>query len=519
MSLSKPQRWLGNAVLILFLAVFFLILVQILFFNTAFGYSPLLQGALLCCWLVFVCGVVWFGVKHKAAIYRHKNKILWGVLVFVFGLQLAMGLFTRQTPDHDYGKIYNGALIFATQGADSAAFAGYSKYFHHFTNNVGQFLFVQLLFKGIHALGLSCYYDVFVLVGHLCFTGAIYFTFRYTEKAFGTGAALLALLLYVCYLPVYFQSSIAYTDTYSIWIPPFLLYAAQKAQAAAPRQKVFWWAAMGLALAVGKEIKATVLITGIALLVQMLLEGKWRQKLAFLLTLCLVFAAAAGAVRAYTYAVLLDEERVQQEAWPLTYWLMMGLQGDGAYNHTDEWIITGAAADVDARRALNLQYIQDRLQNMGPGGYVQLLHRKTNRTFGSGNGEVNYLLVRQPNNPGHWVYRLISSDGAWFRYFDNLSQVVYLSFYVLALGGVLLALRRKKAAFLRNFAPFLALVGFFLFMMLWESNHRLLVNQWPLYTVAAAAGASLMLPPVARLPQRAKALLQKRRGKPKISAD
>ena len=42
------------------------------------------------------------------------------------------------------------------------------------------------------------------------------------------------------------------------------------------------------------------------------------------------------------------------------------------------------------------------------------------------------------------------------------------------------------------YCPPLALCGFWLFMMLWESNHRQLVNQWPLWLILAAEGLFLL---------------------------
>lgn len=489
---AKPKFFIGfnGAFLALFFLVYLAVFIQIVFFNSAFGYSPLLQIVLLLFWFAFLAVATGFVLRKQTFLLQHKTKLLWMVILFIFLVQLYVGVVTKQQLDHDYGKLYNGAVIFATEGANSPNFTGYSQYFHHFTNNAGLFLFLQALFRIMHLLGLTCFYEVFIVIGHLCFCGAIFFTFKYLNKAFGAGAALASLLFYLFFLPVYFQSSIAYTDTYTIWIPPLVLYLAKSAQTTKRKStSALLFVAIGCILALGNEIKTTVLITGIALVFQTILHREsWKQKVAVLLAAVIAFLGVSALAYRYTYTVLLSEERVQQEAWPITYWLMMGLEGDGSYNHTDEWVITAQAPTLQTRSTLCTEHIKGRLQAMGPAGYLQLLHRKTCRTFGSGNADVCYLLVRQPDNPNHWVYQIVSTNGRLYRYFDNFSQAVYLSFYLFALAGVAYALKNRSKHYFQNIAPFLSLVGFFFFMMLWESNHRLLVNQWPLFIIAAAAG-------------------------------
>ncbi|MFV0412481.1 MAG: hypothetical protein ACK5L3_04305 [Oscillospiraceae bacterium] len=499
--ITLKEKW-GRFFLLVFAAVFLCIFLQIVFFNSSFGYSVFIQGALLVVWLVFFALAAFWGYKNRPLLYAHRYKILLLVLLFVFCVQVWVGIVTKQQVNHDYGKVFNGAVMFATQG-DVEEFYIYEAYLHHFTNNVGEFLFLQLLFKGMYAIGLPYYYEAAILLGHIFFTLAILFTFLYLNKAFGPGAALLSLFFYVFYLPVYFQSSIAYTDTYSIWMPALLLYCHKCAAGAARWKKILLYVAIGAILALGVQIKGTVLITGIALVIEELCAARWKRLVAMVLLAALSFGAFNGAINAYAYATILQAERVESDSMPITHWLMTGLTGDGAYNPTDEWVITSSVAGQQARTKLNLEIIKGRLTQMGPIGYLQLLHRKTCRTFGSGNGEVNYLLVREPNNPNHFIYQIISTEGKFFRYFDNLSHCVYLSFYIFSIAGVAVALKKKNRAFTNNTAPFLALTGFYFFMMLWESNHRLLVNQWPLFIIAAAAGAGALLPKIyTRLPAR-----------------
>ncbi|MFV0350844.1 MAG: hypothetical protein ACK5JF_00845 [Oscillospiraceae bacterium] len=481
----------ARLLLAIYAAVFGCVFVQILLFNTSFGYRRVLQVVLVLGWLLAVGALALLASRFKAQLYRRKYWVLAAVMLLVFGVQVWVGIATKQQLNHDYGEVFNGAVLYATKGANVAEFEPYTYYVHHFANNAGMFTILQLLFTALNGLGLTCFYEAAVVMGHLLFALAILFAFLYLNRAFGPGAALFSLLFWVAFLPVYFQSSIAYTDTYTIFLPPLILYCHQRA-----KTTNYWpvrialYAAVGALAAFGLELKATIAITAVAVVLEVAVCCKWKQLLALVLVGSAAFCGVYFAAQGYKHATIWDKERLANESLPITHWVMMVLNGDGAYSGSDEWDITMSVPGKAARGKKTVEEIQSRLQNMGPGGFLQLLHRKPSRTFGSGNGNVDYLLVRMPDDPGHFVYQIITPVGRLWRYFDISSQAVYLGFYVLGVAGAVVALVKKKKAYLQNTAPFLALVGFYVFMMLWESNHRQLVNQWPLFIITAAAGAA-----------------------------
>lgn len=493
----KMRSLLAKTGLWFFVIAFLLIFLQITFFNVSYGYSPLLQCLLLVLWASFLLGVCLLGMRYKEQLYSRRHWILGFVLLFIFSVQLWVGFSTSQNPLYDYGKIYHGAVMYATQG-EVEAFKIFKDYYHHFTNNVGQFLLLQIIFRAMHSLGLSCFYEVAIILGHLLFTVTILFTFLYLDNAFGHGAALLSLVFWFCFLPIYFQSSVAYTDTYSIWIAPVLLYMYYKAKHAGKKYSVaILCGFVGIILALGLSIKGSVLIAGVAIFFDMLCTIRPKRLLAMLAVILVVFFTANWGIDVYAHSVVLERDRAD-EAMPITLWLLMGSTGNGAYNPGDEWGITYQRDTKGERIQLHLQVINERLQEMGFKGYLQLLHRKSSFTFGSGNGGMEFVLTEEPNNPSHFLYQLGAYTGRYFRYYNNLVQCVYLSFYLFSMAGALYALKKRVPAVLNNTTVFWALAGFIIFMMLWESNPRQLVNQWPLFIMAATIGVSLCLPPLIR---------------------
>lgn len=488
--LEQKTTWMAKAALWLFLLAFGGIFVQIWLFNASFGYSPFLQAGLMaCCLLAF--WALYLLLKKTGLLgllCRHKYRVMLAVVLCVFVVQLAVGFMTRQELNHDYGKVFNGAVMYVTD-RDNPEFYVYDNYLHHWPNNMGEFAFLVTLFRAMQAVGLDCFYDAMLLVGHLCFALAAICTFLYLDKAFGVRAAFASLLLYVAFLVVYVQSSAVYTDTMSIWCAPAALYVFERGKTA----RRLWarpllWAGCGVLLALGAKIKGSVLIVLLALLCEAAANGKWKRLLAAFLAAAVGFGAAYALCGAYDRALLLDPERVERESLPVTFWVMMGLSGEnGTYTQIDE-DITGWGRNQQEKREINLNEIKARIGRMGPVGYMQFLHRKTTRTFGSGNADISYMMSRGPLHPERAVYQVILPEGRLYRYFDNLTQCVYLLFYPLGIFAAGRALKKREHGILSHTAPFIALFGFYLFMLLWESNHRQLVNQWPLFFIAAAVG-------------------------------
>ena len=83
--------------------------------NTAFSFSPLVQGCLLAAWL---CGLLaaWVAAQRSGlldALVRRRWQLLAVVVLAVACAQFSVGLATRQTLTDDYGSVVNGALLYA----------------------------------------------------------------------------------------------------------------------------------------------------------------------------------------------------------------------------------------------------------------------------------------------------------------------------------------------------------------------------------------------------------------------
>ncbi len=472
---------------LLYAGVFFLIF----FFNSSFTYSPFFQAVLLAAWSCVLTVFLLLWGRVRAFFTAHKYCAALIILAFIFAVQLVLGLQTVPNPMYDHGKVFWGASYYAHNGAEGEAFEVYEGYLHHYPNNMGLFLLQQLLFRITHLTGIDADYAVAAVAGHLLFFAALWMVFLFADEAFGTDTAFFTLVMAGFYLPVYFQSTVSYTDTWSIWGVPGILLFALRIQRAQNWKKRLWNGALvGLVAGVSMQIKVTVLIVLVALLFQWLLQGKLRRVLPALALAALLMLAVNAGFRQWGYATIVDPAR-EDEGLPTSHWLMMGLQQDGSYSWIDEWEITCSVAGKEARTQLHRQVIRERLQEMGVGGYLRLLGRKTCRSFGSGNADLRYSLLYEDNaKPINWLYEFVFEDGKYYAVFNNLSHSMYLMMLLLAITGAICEFRKKEAG--QQSAVWLALVGFWVFMMLWESNHRQWINQWPLLFAAAAQGLELI---------------------------
>lgn len=457
-----------------------------MFNNTSFRYDTNILIKIMTGAGLYLIILLFVYNKFSEFFYRHRYKILILMCICIFGIQYTIGNNVVHSAIYDHEKVLHGAMMWA-QGMTGEEFIPYDNYLHYYTNNLGLFMIQQLIFRVALFLGFTNLYTVAIFTGHLIFTSMIIASFVYLDENISGHRALFFLMTICMYRPLYFQSSISYTDTYSVWgIPFMLLFISRGINTEKLWKKMIYAIISAIFMVVGVHIKTTVAIVVIALFIQTVVNNLKINNMAFFAVMLTCFVVGHNCFNNWTYTTVRHPDR-DSEAMPLTHWIMMGLQGDGAYNGEDEHRIT-LSVPPGMRVDKNIEVIKQRLEDMGPEGYLKLLYRKTCRTFGSGNAEVYYTYKyhESDSTPFNFVYESTLENGKYYPYFNYASQAVYLTAILLGIIGAVLSIFRKYN--FEKFAPNVALIGFWLFMMLWESNHRQLINQWSLFFILAATG-------------------------------
>ena len=462
------------------------IFLAITFKNVIFTYRISFQLVLIAAFIVAFVVLMVICKKYSHAIIEHRYKILTIVCVFMLLVQTAVSLNMVPSVLYDHEKTLNAAIVYTLQG-NSADFQIYNNYLHHYPHQMGIFLLQHSLFSVASFMGADNFFIIACIAGHLMFTLMIVTGFKYLDENFSALRSVFYLMLAAVYLPIYFQSSISYTDTWSAWGPAcLLLYGTRALKAEDNKKRIFYAFITGLLAGIVLQIKTTALIVLVALAIQQIVNGAKKGHITVAAVLLATIMVTNTAFSRWSYSTVLEEYR-DGESMPLTHWVMMGLQGDGSYSGYDEWEIT-CSVPPDERVALNIKVIKERLEEMGPAGYAKLLYTKTCRSFGSGNADLRYSFLYAENTPPEsFLYNLLLENGSYYGLSNNISNAAYLFINLMGVVGCVLMVAKKHRS-MSTFAPQISLIGFWIFMMLWESNHRQLINQWSLFFMAGAIG-------------------------------
>jgi hypothetical protein len=188
----------------------------------------------------------------------------------------------------------------------------------------------------------------------------------------------------------------------------------------------------------------------------------------------------------YIYAYYLQKEVVEKQHVPYSHWVMMGLEGNGAYNDQD-YQFTYSFTDPSEKVKGNLRVIAERLKNFGVWGYLEFADRKQQLNFGSGIYAVNEMIDDGPTRETV-LHDFGLGDGKYFEQFRHVSQGYHVYLFLLIIVSALLDGFAKNYRNPELFSVRLAVLGIFMFLMMWEASSRYIINYLPVFIVCAACG-------------------------------
>ncbi len=372
-------------------------------------------------------------------------------------------------------------------------------YFSQYPNNVGIVYLLAIVGSVASFFGLEGYY-AYVLAGCAMVNLAGVLTALSIKEITGSKkAGLSAFLLFALLIGIHPWMVVPYTDAYSILFPILTLYL----YLCACRASVIWkkgvfWFLTGLCGLCGYYIKPSAVIVliavlcleGIALLVR---KGYGRAFVFHLGMILLAFGASLG-IRAhmleYTGCDLQEDLR-----FSYTHYLMLGLNEEnaGAY-YTEDYAFSSAQPDQETRARENLRVAGERLRGYGPMGCVRFLGRKLLINYNDGMfaWEKEGVFEISPSwvldTPvKQWVEKIFRKDAEWYPYYATFAQGCWVVTLFLGAAGALRK-RREREHPIGEDVLYIALIGSFLFVMIFEARSRYLYNMTPVYLSAAALG-------------------------------
>ena len=164
----------------------------------------------------------------------------------------------------------------------------------------------------------------------------------------------------------------------------------------------------------------------------------------------------------------------------------MGMGGDGIFSSED---LEASLSHAPNTTEFNIETIKERLGDMGAFGYIELLARKISVTWGDGTYEISRVVGTQPRKPESLAVQIIGVNGRYFKYYRLATTILQVSWLIAIVAMSILSIKRNNSKML---ALEISLLGIFIFLLIWETNSRYLVNFLPVLIILQEYSISLL---------------------------
>ena len=424
----------------------------------------------------------------EAFFARHERIVLACAAAFYFIVQLAMAAAMRYTPITDTEQCFTAAQLLV----DTGTYGNVHRYWEYFTrcsHNLGLVYLLAGTFKFFGMLGWADRYMQAVLVNTLLFVPGLLAAARVCRRIGGVKAQMRMLALFATCLPLLYATTELYTDAFAISFPAIIIFLAMRVREADSRGRCALRAALfALVSAIGFWIRLTSVIAVIACAIWLLLSVSPKRFVATLALMLCSFAVISGAVESEN-ARHLTKEAIENRSLPILHYIAMGLpvqvdEGYGQYGDGGWLLFTMSFEDPQERNAALLCEVIDRVYYLRyPNRLLHMMSRKNLSTFGDGTFGLATLIEADEKEPDNPIKQVVFTGGALHRGYYHLCTGLFIAQMILAIAACVQAVRRENAAG----APlFIALLGIFLFLCMWETQPRYFFQYQPLLLCAAA---------------------------------
>ncbi len=411
--------------------------------------------------------------------------ILACVLYFILQLRLAyvFQISFSNIPEWDFSIVARSAAFKIMFGLNAAVTN--EKYYCLFSNNAPLYFVIVGVMSFLRTIGVksvaygACVFNVVMIdlsIIFACLTAA---------KIVGKKrAGICALFLCLLTLPILGYSAMYYTDTLTMLFPVLTLYLWK---CVSDGQKKPLYTALILALmsglcALGAQLKISVVIALVAVIIDIILSKKYKESLCCLLVIVLAFTSVYIPLNSLVKS---SDEMPHTDKYgtiPKAHWIMMGLHGNGNYHDPDYQLTLSFPAEQ--REEMVWEEIKTRISDMGIPGMLKHLDSKMEFIYGDGSYFATMKLMRDRKDDSlldNWL----EWDGSNTIYTSYAYQFLYLLMWIcVSISGLLAAMKKTLGLKLLPFST--SCLGLMIFEWIWEARSRYLFNFLPITVVIAA---------------------------------
>jgi len=292
------------------------------------------------------------------------------------------------------------------------------------------------------------------------------------------------MLLALFASPLVFYIPIFYTDTLSlpfIIVPIYYLYKYFFLN-----QKISYIMVSGLMIGIGSLIKPTTLILLIAILIYIIIIKNKKINYYLFVPLIIVLAVIPLLIGKVFTNHFFDKESITKYRIPTLHYILIGMERNGEYSE-ERYKEINSYVGEDTKIKVVKKNLSKRINEMIKKNEVlSFYNRKITYTWTDGTFYSRVKLVREPVHKEYTKY--VSSTNNEDLLYWSISNGQWLIILLLMICGI--GFRKYLPKELKEFSLllYIATFGLFLFLLIWETRSRYLVNYYPIFLVNAYIG-------------------------------
>ena len=461
--------------------------------------------------IYIICMLAVYKLKSKIQIKEKTKKILKVVAVsIVLLLQLMFGVLISRNIGWDCGVVFEAA-----EDISNGSFTS-QWYFSRYSNNIFLLMILEILFRIAKIFSYNNYLIVAIIFNILMVDFAIIYISKVCRKIIEEKYSCINTFITLSLLFFSPYIGVVYSDTLSLLFPIAIYYYYLCYKENSNKKNIIL---MALCTIVGFLVKPTNIIVLIAIVImeivefinsllnsnekKKLIKNLMSKLLKFMFIYIIVVALVYGIFLVYKNVRLgkyISKQEYEENSFPFTHFLMMGMkpvdyEGKyyGQYND-DDVNATASQVGIEAKKEYNLNQVKLRLSNMGVKGYLSYLVGKYAHIISDGTffyGCEGSFYTSEPyysNSVAKVIQKFVYIDKEY--YYDITKYIMQAIWGVILLTIVIGSILKFNKENLNINIMELSIIGIIMFILLFESRSRYLMNYLPIFIVLSTYSIS-----------------------------
>lgn len=432
--------------------------------------------------IIFIASIVLLVWTLLYLILRARNLsskgtwIIFGaVLLVMFILQYNVAYQMNVTPGWDYSHVFHAVDNAINHDGMTKAD---KEYFTVYPNNT---FLLLLLYSAMRIFSLftnNLLYSM-ILFNILMIDLAITVGFIFCKKYWGNSEAILFSIICLLFIPYYNFTPYFYTDTMSIlFLLSSLLLLKFILNTKLEKQQIINSFLLGVLLLISYKCKGNIIVLMVSTSLFLLLKQTQMNRKKILLSIISGFLVSALTFNLFTQQLPIYNHEIEEYVkTPYTHWIMMGLYEQGGYSQKLVDITSSIDSQVKKKKR-TMEKIQLRLNDLTTVGLGKhLTNKAVNNTWGDGLYHV-YEGNDGQMNTDNIVQQVMTTNGKYYATLTKYANGYHMALLTLLILSIMIGFFKKNIDLM--FILRLSMFGLFVFLLIWETRARYVLNFTPL---------------------------------------